>query len=84
MGTLQLRQHRWFDVIKIKELLIEEKLWAAEIDSGEGFAAVDENENLECVIPKEGASIWVDNFAILRDAKNKEEAHIFLNCILRP
>ena len=84
MGTLQLRQHRWFDVIKIKELLIEEKLWAAEIDSGEGLAAVDENENLEYVIPKEGASIWVDNFAILRDAKNKEEAHIFLNCILRP
>ena len=74
MGTRLLRQHRWFDVIKLKELLIEEKLWAAEIDSGEGLAAVDENENLEHAIPKEGASIWVDNFAILCDAKNKEEA----------
>lgn len=74
----------YFDAIKIQKLLIEEKLWAAEIYSGEGLVAVDENENLEYVVPKEGASIWVDHFALLRDAKNKGEAHIFLNYILRP
>jgi spermidine/putrescine transport system substrate-binding protein len=74
----------YLEVMKIKELLIEEKLWAAEMYSGEGLAAVDENENLEYVIPKEGAAIWVDNFVVLRDAINKEEAHIFLNYILRP
>jgi spermidine/putrescine transport system substrate-binding protein len=74
----------YLDVITIKQMLIEEKLWAAEIYSGEGLAAVDENENLEYVIPKEGAAIWVDNFALLRDAAHPEEAHIFLNYILRP
>jgi len=74
----------YLDVIAMKKLLIEEKLWAAQMYSGEGLAAVDENENLEYVIPKEGAALWVDNFVLLRDAQNKEEAHIFLNYILRP
>ena len=74
----------YLDVMTIKNLLIEEKLWAAQIYSGEGLAAVDENENLEYVIPKEGAPIWIDYFAIPRHAPHKEEAHIFLNYILRP
>ena len=74
----------YLDVITIKDLLIEEKLWAAQIYSGEGLAAVDENENLKYVIPKEGAPIWVDHFAMPRHAQHKEEAHIFLNYILRP
>jgi spermidine/putrescine transport system substrate-binding protein len=74
----------YLDVMTIKDLLIEEKLWAAQIYSGEGLAAVDENENLEYIIPKEGAPIWVDHFAMLRHAQHKEEAHIFINYILRP
>ena len=74
----------YLDVMTIKDLLIEEKLWAAQIYSGEGLAAVDENENLVYIIPKEGAPIWLDLFFIPRDAKHKEEAHLFLNYILRP
>ena len=74
----------YLDVITIKNLMIEEKLWAAQIYSGEGLASVDENENLEYVIPKEGAPIWTDYFAVPRLAQHKEEAHIFLNYILRP
>lgn len=35
-------------------------------------------------IPKEGAQIWFDQMAIPTDAKNVEEAHIFLNYIMRP
>ena len=74
----------YLDVITLKDLLIEEKLWAAQIYSGEGLTAVDENENLAYVIPKEGAPIWIDHFAIPRHAPHKEEAHLFLNYILRP
>ena len=74
----------YLDVITIRNLLIEEKLWAAQIYSGEGLVAVDENENLAYVIPKEGAPIWVDYFAMPRHAQHKEAAHIFLNYILRP
>lgn len=74
----------YLDVMTIKDLLIKEKLWAAQIYSGEGLAAVDEDENLEYVIPKEGAPLWVDYFVMPRHALHKEEAHIFLNYILRP
>ena len=35
-------------------------------------------------IPKEGAQMWFDQLAIPADAKNVEEAHAFLDYILRP
>lgn len=74
----------YLDVTTIKDMMIKEKLWAAQIYSGEGMVAADENENIEYVIPKEGAPIYLDIFVLLRDAPNREEAHLFLNYILRP
>lgn len=35
-------------------------------------------------LPKEGAPLWYDSFAIPADAKNVEEAHAFLNNLLDP
>ncbi|MFD0916182.1 polyamine ABC transporter substrate-binding protein [Pseudahrensia aquimaris] len=35
-------------------------------------------------IPQEGAQMWFDQMAIPADAKNVEEAHEFLNYIMRP
>ena len=52
--------------------------------SGEGMQVMEENENLQFVIPREGAGLWLDTFVIPRDAKHKAEAHQFLNYILRP
>ena len=36
------------------------------------------------VIPKEGTYMWFDNLAIPADAKNVEEAHAFINYLMRP
>jgi spermidine/putrescine transport system substrate-binding protein len=74
----------YLDAVTIQKMLIDEEIWAAQIYSGEGLVAVDKNENLTYVIPREGAPVWVDFFAMPRDAKHKEEVHIFLNYILRP
>jgi len=35
-------------------------------------------------LPKEGAPIWYDSFAIPADAKNIEQAHAFINHLLEP
>lgn len=40
--------------------------------------------NVEYLIPGEGALMWFDQMAIPADAPNVEEAHIFLDYIMRP
>ncbi len=39
---------------------------------------------LDYVLPKEGALMWFDNMAIPKDAPHVEEAHVFINYMLRP
>jgi putrescine transport system substrate-binding protein len=39
---------------------------------------------VEFVIPKEGTYMWFDNLAIPADAKNVEEAHAFINYLMKP
>ncbi|MDN6857527.1 extracellular solute-binding protein [Pseudomonas sp. CAN2814] len=40
--------------------------------------------HIEYRIPKEGAAAWFDVLAIPKDSKNVEQAHAFLNYLLRP
>lgn len=39
---------------------------------------------IEYLIPKEGALMWFDSFAIPADAPNKDNAYAFLNYMMRP
>jgi len=74
----------YYDVVTIQDLMRNERLWAAHIYSGEGLVLSEENEDIEYLIPREGAAVWMDVFVMPRDAKHTEEAHIFLNYILQP
>jgi len=40
--------------------------------------------NLAYTVPKEGSNIWFDAMLIPKDAPNPENAHLFLNYMLRP
>ncbi|QAR33879.1 extracellular solute-binding protein [Geovibrio thiophilus] len=52
--------------------------------NGEAFLAQEEMPSMRYVYPKEGVILWMDNFAIPKNAKNINEAHTFINFVLRP
>lgn len=58
--------------------------------SGDVFQARDRAEEagngveVAYSIPKEGANLWFDTLAIPVDARNLEQAHLFLNYLLEP
>lgn len=52
--------------------------------TGSAHRAKSENPDLEFIFPEEGAVIWMDNYAIPKQAKNKEAAHKFIDFLLRP
>lgn len=51
----------------------------AVIYNGEAYLAFQNNDKLDFVIPEEGTCMWLDSFAIPKDAENKEYAELFLN-----
>lgn len=59
--------------------------WSGDVLQARDRAAEANNGvKVEYSIPKEGALMWFDQMAIPADSKNVEEAHEFLNFIMRP
>ncbi len=59
-----------------------------EVDIGviwnaEALIAKDYNKNIEIIYPDDGFGISLDNYAIVKGAKNKENAYKFIDYILR-
>jgi spermidine/putrescine transport system substrate-binding protein len=48
------------------------------------YKATRENNKLQFIYPKNGFEIWVDNFALLRNAPHMDNAYKFLNFLMRP
>lgn len=44
--------------------------------------AIAENPDVKFVIPSEGSDLWADTMVVLKNSKNKEAAHAFINYIL--
>jgi spermidine/putrescine transport system substrate-binding protein len=51
--------------------------------NGDLFKAQKENSQLEFIYPADGFVIWVDNFAIPKNAPHQENAYKFLNFMMR-
>jgi putrescine transport system substrate-binding protein len=59
--------------------------WSGDVLQAKSRAEEAKNGvNVNYVIPKEGTYMWFDNLAIPADAKNVEEAHAFINYLMKP
>ncbi|MDS7596219.1 polyamine ABC transporter substrate-binding protein [Agrobacterium tumefaciens] len=59
--------------------------WSGDILQAKSRAEEAKNGvEVNYVIPKEGTYMWFDNLAIPADAKNVDEAHAFINYLMKP
>ncbi len=75
---------RVFDSDSPKQALLNNEVQAAVLWNGEAFIASGENPDIRYVYPAEGFSLWVDNLCIPKNAANVENAHLFIDYLLRP
>jgi len=67
-----------------KTPLIQGNVSVGVIWNGEAYMAQQEMGNLAFIYPEEGAVLWVDSFVIPKNAANVENAHKFIDFMLRP
>lgn len=79
---------RRFSASRIVGELIGGETCLAQAWSGDTHMAIQEakklGKNIRYVIPVEGTSLWIDAMAIPKDAPNPENAHKFIEFMLRP
>ncbi len=66
------------DLVSSGEACIVES-WSSSV-----LQAIADNPDVVYVLPEEGGTMWIDGYAILKDAPNPEAAYKFLSYILRP
>lgn len=73
---------RYLDLDLIKDGLISGDIWATNFYSCDSII-LEENENIQFMVPEEGVPLWMDTFMIPRDSDASEEAHLFIDFMLR-
>ncbi|MCI6859077.1 MAG: ABC transporter substrate-binding protein [Eubacterium sp.] len=70
-------------VDEARDAMIAEDASMAVIYSGDATVAMEENENLSYVVPKEGSNVWFDCWAIPKKAAHKKAAEQFIDFMNR-
>ena len=71
-----------FDSDSPKSFLITKEVSIGLIWNAEAAIAMKENPNIKVVYPEEGFNLSVDNYAILKGAKNIDNAYLFIDYLL--
>jgi spermidine/putrescine transport system substrate-binding protein len=67
-----------------KQPFLNQEVYIGMIWNGEVYMAAEEMPEIKYIYPKEGAIFWADSMVIPKHSENKENAHTFINFILRP
>jgi len=83
--TLVSAKEKWLSLdYGIIDKFANRDLAAALYWNGAAFRSREQNPDVRYGYPKEGYVVWMDNVAVLKDAKNVENAKLFLNFIMDP
>ena len=72
-----------FDSDSPKTFLITNEVDIGVIWNAEAIIAKNENPNIEIIYPNDGFAISLDNYTIVKNSKNKDNAYKFINYLLR-
>jgi spermidine/putrescine transport system substrate-binding protein len=84
LAQRELVKKYWNTHDEIFEMLATEQVWLSQYNDGRIRELISKKIPLNYTVPKEGAPSTIDCLAIPKSAKNKEEAHRFINFILKP
>ena len=68
---------------EIKDKMVGNEAALAVVYSGDALYAINKNEKLSYVVPKEGSNVWVDGMCIPKGSANKACAEAFINFMCR-
>ena len=69
---------------KPRETFLKGEVEFGTLWSGDAVLAQTQNPAIQYIYPKEGAAFWMDNFVIPARASNPDNAHQFIDYMLRP
>ena len=67
----------------VKDMLISGEAAMAVVWSGEASTIIQEYDNFDYVLPKEGSNEWFDNIVIPKGSENIDAAHAFIDFLCR-
>lgn len=67
-----------------REQILSGDLLIAMCYSSDANEVITENENLQYIVPKSGATLWMDTLVIPKTAPNPEGAYAWINFLLKP
>ena len=73
---------RAYNSTNFEDVLLSGDVWLAQGWNGQFAKAMDQDPDIVYVIPKEGATVFIDNLAIPADARHAELAHAFIDFTL--
>ncbi|HVR70532.1 MAG TPA: extracellular solute-binding protein [Vicinamibacteria bacterium] len=75
---------RTYNTSNYEDILLSGDVWLAQGWSGQFAKAMDQDADIDYVIPREGTSLFLDNLVIPADAPHPELAHAFLDYVMEP
>lgn len=73
-----------YQVDETKDKMVAGEAIMGVVWSGDAQYAINLNEDLAYVVPKEGTNVWVDGMVIPSAARNPENAHALINFLSSP